>query len=198
MSCLNLAIKLQHFRQTRNERRAVFNRTNPNFDSWLQMFSCVSLLSNISLDALIVPWMRRFTSHNLQKLFTAISTPVFRSMVLFSPHNCYLFEATEPAHSTRHNQTLCDWLTGTPMILNFRQAPPTIRSGPVQNGTLHVHLRSYGLRMAAVALRHESAEDREGLGCHLGRAYALAVSRTCNGRRVSVKSTRLWSVPFPI
>ncbi len=23
-----------------------------------------------------------------------------------------------------HNQMLCDWLTGTPMILNFRQAPP--------------------------------------------------------------------------
>ncbi len=88
MSCLNLAIKLQHFRHTRNERRAVFNRTNPNFDSWLQMFSCVSLLSNISLDALIVPWMRKFTSHNLQKLFTAISTPVFISMVLFSPHTC--------------------------------------------------------------------------------------------------------------
>ncbi len=88
MSCLNLAIKLQHFRHTRNERRAVFNRTNPNFDSWLQMFSCVSLLSNISLDALIIPWMRRFTSHNLQKLFTAISTPVFISMVLFSPHTC--------------------------------------------------------------------------------------------------------------
>ncbi len=88
MSCCNLAFKLQHFRQTRNERRAVFNRTNPNFDSWLQIFSCLSLLSNISLDALIVPWMRRFTSHNLQKSFTAIFTPVFRSMVLFSPHTC--------------------------------------------------------------------------------------------------------------
>ncbi len=58
MSCCNLAIKLQHF------RRAVFNRTNPNFDSWLQIFSCLSLLSNISLDALIMPWVRRFTSHN--------------------------------------------------------------------------------------------------------------------------------------
>ncbi len=65
MSCCNLAIKLQHFRQTRNERRAVFNRTNPNFDSWLQICSCLSLLSNIRLDALIVSWMRRFTSHNL-------------------------------------------------------------------------------------------------------------------------------------
>ncbi len=39
MSCCNLAIKLQHFRQIRNERRVVFNRTNPNFDSWLQLFS---------------------------------------------------------------------------------------------------------------------------------------------------------------
>ncbi len=65
ISCCNLAIKLQHFRQTRNERRAVFNRTNPNFDSWLQIFSCLSLLSDICLDALIVSWMRRFTSHNL-------------------------------------------------------------------------------------------------------------------------------------
>ncbi len=26
-------------------------------------------------------------------------------------------------HNIRHNQTLCDWLTSTPMILNFRQAP---------------------------------------------------------------------------
>ncbi len=33
-------------------------------------------------------WMRRFTSHNLQKSFTAIFTPVFLSMVLFSPHTC--------------------------------------------------------------------------------------------------------------
>ncbi len=81
MSCCNLAIKLQHFRQTRNERRAVFNRTNPNFDSWQQMFSCLSLLSNISLDALIVPWSRRFTSHNLHKSFIAIFTPVFHSIV---------------------------------------------------------------------------------------------------------------------
>ncbi len=31
-------------------------------------------------------------------------------------------EAAEPAHNIRHNQTLCDWLTGTLMILNFRQA----------------------------------------------------------------------------
>ncbi len=89
MSYCNLAIKFQHFRQTRNERRAVFNRTNPNFDSWLQIFSSLSLLSNISLDALIVPWMRRFTSHNLHKSFTAIFTPVFRSMVLFLPHTCF-------------------------------------------------------------------------------------------------------------
>ncbi len=87
MSCCNLAIKLQHFRQTRNERRAVFNIINPNFDSWLQIFSCLSLLPNISLDALIVLWMRRFTSHNLHKSFTAIFTPVFRAMVLFSLHN---------------------------------------------------------------------------------------------------------------
>ncbi len=87
MSCCNLAIKLHHFRQTRNERRAVFNRTNPNFDSWLKIFPCSSLLSNISLDALIVLWMRRFTSHNLQKLFTAIFTPVFHSKVLFLPHS---------------------------------------------------------------------------------------------------------------
>ncbi len=34
------------------------------------------------------------------------------------------FEAAEPAHNICHNQTLCDWLTGTPMILNFRKAPP--------------------------------------------------------------------------
>ncbi len=68
-------------------QRAVFNRTNPNFDSWLQIFSCLSL-SNISLDALIVPWMRRFASHNQRKSFTAIFTPVFHSMVLFSPHTC--------------------------------------------------------------------------------------------------------------
>ncbi len=32
--------------------------------------------------------------------------------------------AAEPAHNIRYNPTLCDWLTGTPMILNFRQAPP--------------------------------------------------------------------------
>ncbi len=123
MSCCNLAIKLQHFQQTRNERRAVFNRTNPNFDSWLQIYFCLSLLSNISLDALIVLWMRRFTSHNLQKSFTAIFTPVFHSMVLFSLHTCVYSgcSRTEPNHI---NQTLCDWLTGTPMILNFRQAPP--------------------------------------------------------------------------
>ncbi len=88
MSCCNLAMKLQHFRQTRNERRAVINRTNPNFDSWLQIFSCLFLLSNISLDALIVPWMRRFTFHNLWKSFTAIFSPVFHSMVLFSPYTC--------------------------------------------------------------------------------------------------------------
>ena len=88
MSCCNLVIKLQHFRQTREEQRAVFNRTNPNFDSWLQIFSSFSLLSNISLEALIVPWMRRFTSHNLQKSFTAMFTLVFRSMVLFSYHTC--------------------------------------------------------------------------------------------------------------
>ncbi len=41
-----------------------------------------------SLDALIVPWMHRFTSHNLHKSFTAIFTPVFRSMVLFLLHTC--------------------------------------------------------------------------------------------------------------
>ncbi len=34
------------------------------------------------------------------------------------------FEAAEPAHNIRHIQTLCEWLTGTPMILNFRQVPP--------------------------------------------------------------------------
>ncbi len=114
MSWCKLAIKLQHFRQTRNERRAVFNRTNPNFDSWLQIFSCLSLLSNISLDALIVPWMHRFISHNLQKSFTAIFTTVFHSMVLFSPHTCVY------SGSSRRLSRL----TGTPMILNFRQAPP--------------------------------------------------------------------------
>ncbi len=48
MSCCNLAINLQHFRQTQNERRAVFKIINPNFDSWMQIFSCLSLLSNIS------------------------------------------------------------------------------------------------------------------------------------------------------
>ncbi len=70
------------------ENREEFNRTNPNFDSWLHIFSCLPLLSNISLDALIVPWMRRFTSHNLQKSFTDIFTLVFHSMVLFSLHTC--------------------------------------------------------------------------------------------------------------
>ncbi len=127
MSYCNLAIKLQHFQQTRNEWRAVFNRTNPNFDSSLQICSCLSLLSNISLDAPIVAWMRRSTSHNLRKSFTAIFTQVFCLMVLFLPQTCVLqrkFEATEPAHNIHHNQTLCDWLTGTPMILNFRQASP--------------------------------------------------------------------------
>ncbi len=83
ISCCNLAIKLQHSRL--NERRAMFNRTNPNFDSWLQIFSCLSLLSNISLDALIVPWMRRFTSHNLHKPFIAIFTPVSRSVSSLPP-----------------------------------------------------------------------------------------------------------------
>jgi len=39
MSYCNLAIKLRHFRQTQDEQRVVFNRTNPNFDSWLQMKS---------------------------------------------------------------------------------------------------------------------------------------------------------------
>ncbi len=53
-----------------------------------KIFSCLSLLSNISLDALIVPWMRRFTYHNMRKSFTAFFTPVFRLMVLFSPHTC--------------------------------------------------------------------------------------------------------------
>ncbi len=32
------------------------------------------------------------------------------------------FEAGDPAHGIRHNQTLCEWLVGTTMILNFRQA----------------------------------------------------------------------------
>jgi len=31
----------------------------PNFDSWLQIFSCFTLLSNI-LEDLIVPWIRSF------------------------------------------------------------------------------------------------------------------------------------------
>ncbi len=84
MSCCNLAIKLQHFRQTRNERRAVFNIINPNFDSWLQIFSCLSLLPNISLDALIVLWMRRFTSHNLHKSFTAIFLRISRNGFVFA------------------------------------------------------------------------------------------------------------------
>ncbi len=34
------------------------------------------------------------------------------------------FEAAELVHKMHHKQTLCDWLMGTPMILNFRQAPP--------------------------------------------------------------------------
>ncbi len=34
------------------------------------------------------------------------------------------FEAAEPVHNKHHNQMLCDWLTGTPMILCFRQPPP--------------------------------------------------------------------------
>ncbi len=44
---------------------------------------------------------------------------------VFSAYLClqWKFEAAEPAHNIRHNQTLCDWLTGTLMILNFRQAP---------------------------------------------------------------------------
>ncbi len=81
----------------------MFNRTNPNFDSWLQIFSCLSLLSNISLDALIVPWMHRFTSHNLHKLFTltAIFTSVYRSMVLSSPHTCVYSECPPPRESKR-------------------------------------------------------------------------------------------------
>ncbi len=59
MSCCYLEIKLQHFRQTREEQRAVFKRSNPKFDSWLQILSC-------------------FTLHNLLKSFTAMFTPVFR------------------------------------------------------------------------------------------------------------------------
>ncbi len=128
--CCNLAIKLQLFRQTRNERRAAINRTNPNFDSWLQIFSCLSLLSNISLDALIAPWMRRFTSHNLRKSFTAIFSPVFHSNgFVFAVYLCLQrkFEAAELAHNICHNQTFYDWLTGTPMILNVRQPPPPQR-----------------------------------------------------------------------
>ncbi len=45
---------------------------------------------------------------------------------VFTAYLClqWKFEAAEPAHNIHHNQTLCDWLTGTPLILNFRQAPP--------------------------------------------------------------------------
>ncbi len=51
-------------------------------------FFLVCLYCQILAYALIVPWMRRFTSHNLRKSFTAIFTPMFRSVVLFSPHTC--------------------------------------------------------------------------------------------------------------
>ncbi len=53
--------------------------------------------------------------HTLVWLLPSISTFISTSAQ---------FEAAEPAHSIRHNQMLCDWLTCTPMILNFRQAPP--------------------------------------------------------------------------
>ncbi len=86
MSCCNLAIKLQHFRKTRKERRAVFNRTNRNFDSWLQIFSCLSLLSNISLDALIVPWMRRFTSHNLHVIHSHLHSGISLDGFVFAAY----------------------------------------------------------------------------------------------------------------
>ncbi len=89
-------------------------KTDPNFDSWLHIFSCLSLLSNISLYELFMPWMRIFTSHNLQKSFTAIFTPVFHSMVLFSLHTCIY------SGSSRRLSRL----TGTPMIWNFRPPPP--------------------------------------------------------------------------
>jgi len=62
------------------EQRAVFKRSNPKFESWLQIFSCFTL-AKISLEAVIVPWMRRLTSHNLQKLFTAMFTPVFARII---------------------------------------------------------------------------------------------------------------------
>ncbi len=126
----------------------------------------------------------------------------------------------------------------------------TLLGGPVPNGTLHVHLRSYGLTMAAActcplspqtvecpiphfsiqkglwplcaldlhfcrartgassaadfyptvkaALRHESTdseEDREGLGCHLGRGRKscceLCSSSCLMGVRVKVQYCHL-------
>ncbi len=36
----------------------------------------------------------------------------------------------EPANNIHHNQTLYDWLTGTPIILNFRQAPKPLPPPP--------------------------------------------------------------------
>ncbi len=128
MSCCNLAIKLKHFRQL------ILTLTD-----WQQIFSCLSLLSNISLDALIVPWMCRFTSHNLHKSFTAIFTPsILLDGFVFAAYLCLqrMFEAGEPAHNMRHNQILCDWLTATPMILNFRQVPPPTRKLTLLNYAL--------------------------------------------------------------
>ncbi len=113
---------------------------------WFEIFSCLSLLSNISLDALIMPWMRRFTSHNLPKLFTAIFTLVFCSMILFSPH----IEVAEPTHNIHHNQTLYDWFTGTPMILNFRQAPPYDKVNACQLCPSRLCLRSKAKQQSLV------------------------------------------------
>ncbi len=42
--------------------------------------------------------------------------------LVFAAYLClqWKFEAAESAHNIHHNQTLCDWLMGTLMILNFR------------------------------------------------------------------------------
>ncbi len=50
--------------------------------------------------------------------------PKQEECLVFTAYLQRKFEAAETAHNIRHNQTLCDWLTGTPMILNFRQASP--------------------------------------------------------------------------
>ncbi len=147
MSCCNHA-------EICNEELCLIELSNPNVDSWMQIFSCLSQLSNISLDALIVPWMRRFTSQSAKVVHSHLHSGISLDGFVFATYLCLqrMFVAAEPVLSSH-------------FILPVRFS----YLGLLRMRTSRLHNFYYAEQQYLIYLHYCKGRFRVGVGVHINK-----------------------------